>query len=161
MHPNAQIIQSFYTSFQNLDSNGMKKCYHPDIQFSDPAFSSLKGKEVSAMWAMLIDNLKKGKQRWQLEFDKINATDEKGSCHWEAHYTLSATGRKVHNVINASFHFKDGLIVRHIDSFDFYRWARMGFGISGVLLGWTPFFKNKVRSRVKRLLDRYIKNHPE
>jgi ketosteroid isomerase-like protein len=159
MPDNTQTIQAFYSSFKNLDAEGMKNCYHPDIHFSDPVFPTLNGKEVGAMWAMLIENLKRGKGGWQLKFNNIRVSESEGSAHWEANYIFSATGRPVHNKIKASFQFKDGLIIRHIDEFNFYRWARMAFGIAGILLGWTPFFKAKVQSRVKDLLVRYLSAH--
>lgn len=158
MHAHAQLIQTFYESFKNLDAGGMQKCYHSDIYFSDPVFPSLKGKEASAMWAMLIENLKKGNNPWRLEYSQITANNEEGSSHWEAYYTLSVTGRKVHNKIEAKFQFKDGLIIRHVDQFDFYRWARLGFGVTGMLIGWTPFFKKKVRNKVKYQLKKYLTN---
>lgn len=156
MHPNAQLIQSFYTAFQNLNVDGMKHCYHPNIHFSDPAFPDLNGAQAGAMWSMLIENLKKGKGGWKLEFSSIAANDTEGSAHWEAHYTLSSTGNKVHNIIEARFQFQDGKIIRHIDSFDFYRWARMGFGLKGTLLGWAPFFRKKVQATVNSLLIKYM-----
>jgi ketosteroid isomerase-like protein len=156
MHPNAQLLQDFYTAFQNLNSDGMKKCYHPNIHFSDPAFPDLHGEQAGAMWSMLIDNLKKSKDGWKLEFSKIEADETTGTAHWEAHYTLSSTGRRVHNIIDAHFQFQDGKIVRHRDSFDFYRWARMGFGWKGTLMGWAPFFQKKVQATVKNLLIKYM-----
>lgn len=156
MHPNTQTIEAFYTCFQNLDSDGMKKCYHTDVQFSDPAFPSLQGKEVGGMWAMLMENLKKSKGGWRCEVNNISASETEGSCRWEAHYTFSASGRKVHNIIEARFQFRDGLIVRHTDAFDFYRWARMAFGLKGILLGWAPFFKTKVQSTVKGRLTKFM-----
>ena len=39
-----------------------------------------------------------------------------------ATYTFSATGRTVVNRIRARFDFRDGKIVRHVDSFDLWRW---------------------------------------
>ena len=53
MNANENLIKSFYESFGNLDSDGMIKCYHPDIRFSDPVFPDLKGNEARAMWKML------------------------------------------------------------------------------------------------------------
>jgi SnoaL-like domain len=156
MHQNHQIIQNFYTSFQQLDVNGMSKCYHTKIHFSDPVFPSLNGKEPSAMWAMLIENLNKNKGGWTCTASHITANDTEGACRWEAQYLFSATGRKVHNIIDASFKFEDGLIIQHVDSFDFYRWARMAFGFKGILLGWAPFFKTKVQTTVKGRLQKFL-----
>src|SRR6185503_10582469 len=113
MPDNVQTIQAFYTSFKKLDAEGMKRCYHPQIHFSDSVFPSLQGNEVGAMWSMLIENLKKGNGGWQMDFNNVRATETEGSGHWEAHYTFSATGRHVHNKIDSQFLFKDGLIIRH------------------------------------------------
>ncbi|MBX2955001.1 MAG: nuclear transport factor 2 family protein [Cyclobacteriaceae bacterium] len=157
MHKNEELIRKFYTSFQQLDVEGMKASYHPEVKFSDPAFPDLKGKEVGAMWTMLIDTLKKNPGDWKLEFSNIQADEKAGSGRWEAHYTFSLTGRKVHNVIDAKFDFKDGKIISHKDSFDFYRWARMAFGLTGVFLGWTPFFRKKVQATTKKRLDGFLK----
>jgi hypothetical protein len=47
-HPNAQLIQQFYSSFKNRDPQAMAQCYHPDVDFSDAVFS-LRGEAVAAM----------------------------------------------------------------------------------------------------------------
>jgi ketosteroid isomerase-like protein len=156
MNSNLLLIQQLYTSFQQLDAGGMKACYHPDAVFSDPVFPNLNGEEVGSMWTMLIEALKKNKDQWKLEFTDVKADDKEGSCHWEAHYTFSLTGRRVHNSIDARFEFRDGKIFRHTDSFDFYRWARMAFGPAGALIGWTGIFKQKLRQKTNQRLQQFI-----
>lgn len=94
------------------------------------------------MWAMLIA---RGKDL-RLAVTDVTADDARGSATWEAWYTFSASGRPVHNVIRAAFEFRDGRIVRHVDRFDFWRWARQALGPTGLLLGWTPFLRAKVRA---------------
>jgi ketosteroid isomerase-like protein len=157
MNSNEELIHTFYTSFQQLDADGMKACYHNEVTFSDPAFPDLKGKEVGAMWSMLIDTLRKNKVSWRLEFSSVQFNEVEGSCRWEAHYVFSLTGRKVHNVIDARFKFKEGKIIVHTDSFDFYRWARMAFGVRGMLIGWTSFFKKKVQVTTRKRLEGFMK----
>ncbi|MFN3839769.1 MAG: nuclear transport factor 2 family protein [Cyclobacteriaceae bacterium] len=159
MNSNEQLIHQFYTAFQQLDAASMQACYHDDIRFSDPAFPQLKGKEAGAMWAMLTEALKKNPADWKLEFSNSKADVNTGSCRWEAHYTFSLTGRKVHNIIQAKFRFKEGKIVEHTDMFDFYRWTRMAFGITGLLLGWTPYFRNKLQTTTRKRLDAYLKGN--
>ncbi len=159
MNSHEQLIHQFYKGFQQLDAASMQACYHDDIRFSDPAFPQLKGKEVGAMWAMLIEALKKSPAGWKLEFSNSKADENTGSCRWEAHYTFSLTGRKVHNVIQAKFRFKEGKIVEHTDMFDFYRWTRMAFGLTGLLLGWTPYFRNKLQATTRKRLDAYLKEN--
>lgn len=89
-------------------------------------------------------------------FSETQADDTVGKVHWEATYIFSATGRKVHNRIDASFRFQDGKIIRHHDSFSFWRWSSMALGPVGTLLGWSPLVKNKVRRQAAQNLEKYI-----
>jgi ketosteroid isomerase-like protein len=156
-HANEQVIQKFYSSFQNKDYRGMQACYADDVIFTDDVFVGLKGNRAKAMWHMLS----LGAKNFTLTFDNVQANDTIGSCHWTASYTFSLTGNKVVNDINAVFEFKDGKIVRHTDSFDFYRWARQAVGFKGWLLGWTSFFRNKIREGTGKKLDEFIEKNPE
>ncbi len=146
MHPNAELIQRFYLAFSQRDAAGMAACYHPEVQFSDPAFPDLKGAAVGAMWAMLIA---RGRDLL-VQFSEIDADDYAGRAHWDASYTFSKTGRQVLNRIDATFRFRDGLIVEHIDRFSFARWSRQALGLPGYLLGHTPFLKRKVQAEAAR-----------
>lgn len=151
-HPNEEIIHQFYTAFQRGDYQRMQQCYHPEAGFSDPAFPGLTSREVKAMWQMLLT----ASRDLKVTYDRVEANDQTGSCHWDAYYTFSRTGRKVHNSIDASFQFKDGKIFRHTDSFDFWRWSRQSLGASGWLLGWTPLLKGKVQSMARKNLEQFL-----
>jgi len=146
---NAETIARFYAAFAALDGAGMAACYAPEVRFQDPVFQ-LQGKdEVMSMWAMLGAATRAGSMDvWKLEFRDVQADEATGRAHWEAHYRFSASNRLVHNRIDASFRFRgDGLIVEHIDRFDFWAWARQALGAPGLLLGWTPMLHNKVRAQ--------------
>ncbi len=135
----------------------MQKCYHPKIQFSDPVFPNLNPKEANAMWHMLLSVA----TDLTITFTDIATNNNNGSCHWEAHYSFSRTGRRVHNKIDANFDFKDGLIIRHQDEFDVWKWSRMALGISGLVLGWTPFMRGKIQSMARQNLKKFIEKNPE
>jgi len=131
----------------------MAACYHPDVTFSDEVFTDLQGERAVAMWRMLCERAKDLK----VEFRDIEADDIAGRAHWEAWYTFSATGRRVHNKIDARFEFRDGKIFRHRDSFDFWAWASQALGPMGRLLGWTGFVRNRVRSQAAKSLAAFIR----
>jgi hypothetical protein len=150
-----QLITKFYSAFQNKDWQTMQSCYHDEATFSDPVFQNLNAKEVKAMWHMLVTS---GKDL-VLQFSNVQASATNGSCHWEAFYTFSKTGKKVHNIIEARFEFKDGKIFRHTDSFDLWRWGRMALGLSGLLLGWSSVLQNKVRSMAKANLTKFMSSN--
>lgn len=152
MHPNAERIATFYAAFADRDADAMIACYHREVAFSDPVFPDLRGARAGAMWRMLCARAKD----LRLEIRAIVADDRAGTAHWEAWYTFSATGRAVHNRIDAEFEFRDGLIVRHRDHFDLWRWSRQALGLKGALLGWSPLVRNRVRTQAAAGLDTFI-----
>ena len=143
MHPNAQLVTRFYEAFARRDAEAMAACYHKDIEFCDPVFPDLKGDEPGDMWRMLTSRASDLAVRFNLK----EIGDRRGAAHWDADYTFTKTGRKVNNRIDAEFEFKDGLISWHRDDFDFWRWSRMALGTPGLLLGWTPVIRGKVRKQ--------------
>ena len=148
-----EVIERFYTAFTNLDADGMSDCYHPDIVFEDPAFGVLKGDRAKNMWRMLCAS-QKGKD-FRVDYSQVKENGTNGSAHWEAFYTFSQTGRKVHNIVNATFVIKDGLIIKHSDDFDLHIWAKQAMGFKGWLLGGTSFFRNKLQTSTNTLLDNF------
>jgi ketosteroid isomerase-like protein len=155
MHPNAALIRRFYDAFATLDAEGMKACYHPEVVFSDPAFGELRGPQAGAMWTMLTGRAKD----LEVTASEIQADDQRGRAHWDARYTFGQTGRKVLNRIDAAFEFRDGLIIRHADTFNFYAWARQALGPAGLLLGWTPMIQNKVRGTARAGLAKHMREN--
>ena len=145
-------IHKFYTAFANSDATQMCECYHPNVQFRDPVFGLLKGKEVCQMWKMLIE---RSNGNLKIEFSEVEATEYLGSTRWIASYRFSKTNRKVVNSIAAKFHFQDGLIIKHTDDFDIWKWAKQALGIKGLLLGWTGFMQKKIQEQARMSLKMY------
>jgi hypothetical protein len=147
-------IERFYAAFARLDGEAMQACYAPDAQFDDEVFSLRGPREIGGMWRMLCDTTKaKGLAHWKLALSQVTER----SAHWDAHYLFSATGRKVLNRIDAEFEFDaQGLITRHRDRFDFWAWSRQALGLPGVLLGWSPFLRHKVRAQAAASLKRFL-----
>jgi SnoaL-like domain len=147
-------IERFYAAFARLDAATMQACYAEGARFQDEAFTLQGPREIGGMWRMLCEATKaKGMAHWKLEVSDVTDT----SAHWEAHYLFSATGRIVHNKIDARFVFDgQGLITQHTDRFDFWAWSRQALGAPGLLLGWSPFLRNKVRAQAAANLQRYL-----
>jgi ketosteroid isomerase-like protein len=146
----AEVITRLYTAFAARDAETMARCYAPDAHFSDPVFPDLHGPAVTAMWRMLCRRA----ADLRITFRDVTVSGETGSAQWEAWYTYSATGRPVHNVIDAAFTFRGGLIVRHVDRFDLYAWARQALGVRGLLLGWAPPVQAAIRRGAAHALAR-------
>jgi ketosteroid isomerase-like protein len=150
-HPNTELIERFYTAFQQRDAETMVACYADDVVFSDPAFGELRGDEARDLWRLLVARA----QDFSLTFDSVEADDHTGRAHWVASYLFSQTGREVVNRIDARFVFRDGLIVEHRESFNLWRWMRQAMGIRGTLLGWSPLVQRAIRAQARRGLALY------
>ncbi len=147
-------IERFYTAFQQLDAQTMTACYAEDATFEDEAFTLAGRREIGGMWGMLVEATRKnGMDAWKLDFSQVTER----TAHWVAHYRFSATGRLVTNRIDAEFTFTpQGLIATHRDRFDFWAWSRQALGTPGLLLGWTPFLRGKVRAQAAANLKKYL-----
>lgn len=117
---NEALIRRFYRAFVRSDGETMASVYASEIHFTDPVFPNLRGSSAGDMWKMLCESAPK------VTFSGIRADGRFGVAHWEADYELF--GNKIHNVIEARFEFRDGLIVRHVDQFSFKAWSRQAFG---------------------------------
>jgi hypothetical protein len=157
-----QTLRRLYDAFARLDADTMASCYAPDARFDDEAFSLRGAREVGGMWKMLCNGTQaKGAAVWKLSFRDIEADAASGKAHWDAHYLFSATGRIVDNAIDSRFSFTPGgLIATQRDSFDFWRWSRQALGAPGLLLGWSPMLKKKVRATAAANLQAFLSRNP-
>lgn len=153
MTASQQTATRFYRAFQSGDAAVMASCYHPELQFSDPVFGKLSHQEACGMWGMLLE---RSKGHLQVEFDVLSADASEVQVQWVASYPFGKSKRPVTNVIVAKMRFEGGLIVQHHDRFDFWKWSRQALGMSGWLLGWTPFLQNKVRQQSRQLLKKHL-----
>ena len=151
MHPHETVLREFYGRFARRDAEGMARCYHPDIAFSDPVFPMLRGEEAGDMWRMLLARA----QDLAVTLEEASGHDQGGEARWTARYTFTRTGRPVVNRVHGLFAFRDGLIARHHDSFPFWRWASQALGPMGAALGWLPPLRWKVRRDAARALASY------
>ncbi len=153
MSNNTEIVHQFYQCFASKDVEGMVSLYHDQVQFTDPAFGTLQGERAKMMWRMLIE---RGSDNLSITHHNVQKINDTVQAQWHADYLYGAKKRKVHNEVQAQFRFKDGKIIEHVDDFNLHRWAKQALGFSGLLLGGTNFFKNKIQKTTNTFLDKYI-----
>lgn len=145
-----ELLEKFYTAFSKGDATTMNSCYHSEATFEDPAFGELDATKAKAMWEMLLG--KKEESKFEVSFDVLDDNNAK----WKATYLYGPQKKKVINLVNSNFEFKDGLILRHKDDFDLWKWTQQALGISGYLLGWSGFMKNKIQDTTGKTLKQYM-----
>lgn len=153
MDRNEAKARHFWESLGAKDADEMAACYAPDASFEDEVFQ-LRGPECGMMWRMLFQ----GAADLRVKTHTLHVGDGVAHGVWEAWYTFSATGRKVHNRITTRLVLRDGRIVDHHDRFAFYKWSRQALGAKGWLLGWTPLVRGAVRKQARKRLEKWMAN---
>ena len=150
-----ELLEHFYHCLKNRNVEGMISCYHDDIEFTDPAFGTLKGNEAKNMWRMLLS---KG-ESLVIDYSNISADSETGKGHWIATYTFSKTNRNVINKITSAFEFKDEKIIRHTDTVDLKIWANQALGFKSKVLHAMGLLKSTIQGKSKEALRVFSAQH--
>ena len=122
---NRALIERLYDALDRGDGEAMTACYAEDARFEDRRVRRAARRPVSAPCRRMLTSRATDPL---VELPSHDADEDSGSVNWVATYTFTATGRGVVNDIQASFQFRDGLIVDHLDQFSFRRWASQAFG---------------------------------
>lgn len=154
-------LQRLYAAFERRDGEAMQALYAPQATFEDPVFSLHGAHEIGGMWRMLCRSARKrSRDEWSLKASDLHVDGQTGRAHWEVTYLYGTADRLVHNVVDAQFEFtRDGLILRHVDRFDFGRWAAQALGWPGRLFGGLPPMRNFVRKQAAGKLARFLASH--
>jgi hypothetical protein len=154
-------IQRLYQAFERRDGEAMQALYAPQATFDDPVFSLHGAHEIGGMWRMLCRSARKrSRDEWSLRAGDFRVDGRRGSAHWEATYLYGTADYRVHNIVEAAFEFNDdGLILSHVDHFDFAAWARQALGLPGRLLGWSPWLQRYARRQAADKLARFLASH--
>jgi hypothetical protein len=152
MHSNALLLERLFSSLDRKDAKAMAACYHPEATFQDIAFDLHGKKEIYDMWRMICAG------DIRATFEVLHADDKTGRVRVVDEYTFSDTGRRVKNVIDSRFTFKNDLIAEHRDTCDPKEWAAMAMGgVKGFLAGRVaPLRKLKARRKLKE----FVQQHP-
>lgn len=154
-------IQRLYAALERREGEAMQALYAPQATFDDPLYSLHGAQEIGAMWRMVCRSARKrSRDEWLLIADDLHVEGGRGSAHWEATYLHGTSDRRVHIVVDAAFEFAaDGLILHHVDHFDFRAWARQALGWPGQLFGGLPPLHRFARRQAAERLARFLANH--
>lgn len=148
-----KIADRFYSAFAKGDAETMNSLYADQVEFEDPAFGKLKGDRAKMMWNMLLE---RSQGNLKIDYTIIESTENTALVNWEARYPFSKTGRQIHNKISAHLTIEDGKIIKHTDHFNLWKWSQQAFGIKGLMMGWTPFFRKKLQQQTRGLLVKFM-----
>ena len=148
------IAERFYDAFTVRDSYTMGLLYAEHATFSDPVFPLLNAKGTRLMWQMLLS---RAEDDFGIEVEIIEDSASRARVNWVAHYTFSATKRPVTNRVSTEMQLVAGKIVRQQDTFSLWRWASQALGAKGMLLGWSPIVRDKIRAQAAASLQDFAR----
>ena len=147
------VAERFYEAFMVRDHYTMGLLYAEHATFSDPVFPLLNAKGARLMWQMLLSRA----EDLGVEVKVLEDSATRARVDWVAHYTFTATGRPVVNRVHTEMAISLGKIVRQVDRFSLWRWSSQALGTRGLLLGWTPVVRNRIRAQAAQSLREYAR----
>jgi hypothetical protein len=147
------VAEQFFEAFLVRDHYTMGLLYAENATFSDPVFPLLNARGARMMWAMLLTRA----EDLGIEVNVLEDSPTRARVEWTARYTFGATGRRVINRIQTEMAISNGRIVRQVDQFSLWRWARQALGAQGLILGWTPMVQNRIRKQAARSLGEFAR----
>ena len=150
------IVIKFYEAFKSKDYKTMQSLYAINALFGDEVFMNLSGFETGKMWEMLLKSAKD----LEVSYKILSTSRNKAKVKWEAAYTFTKTGRKVHNVVISRFEIEDGKIVTQKDKFNFGKWSRQSLGFFPWLISFTGITRKKVQEAAEISLNDFIRKNP-
>ena len=137
-------LARFYDAMARRDGATMAGMYSAGATFEDPVFR-LKGEEIGKMWTGLM-----GRARdFSVAYTIAQAASGRGTVELTARYLFGGR-RPVVNVILSEIEFDGEKISRHVDRFDFPRWAAQALGLPGRLFGRFGWFQRAVSRKAAR-----------
>ncbi|MCA9057542.1 MAG: nuclear transport factor 2 family protein, partial [Planctomycetaceae bacterium] len=132
-----------FDSLNAHDHSGIAACYHEQATFRDIAFTLNGRVQIHAMWDMICSPSEQGTPSDIVAtVSELSANDKTGKARIVDDYTLRSTGRTVHNAIDSSFRFQDGLIISQVDHCSAPAWARQAYGPGmRLLMGYVGPFR--------------------
>ncbi len=146
------VAHRFYGALAARDWRTVGALYADEAVFSDAVFTHLNAVQVRAMWHMLLT----GGKDLAVVYEVLKDTPTEAQVCWTATYTFSRTGRKVVNVITGTLQLREGKVIKHVDEFDFHRWARQALGPMGWLLGGLGGFRARVQAGAMARLEGFM-----
>lgn len=142
--------ETFYKSLVKKDIAGIRSVLSPNVEFSDPAYPHLKGKDAESMWHLITES-----DPLTIEYKIYKVEGNVVYGGWVADYEL--LGRPIHNEIRSKITVEDGKIAYHKDSFDFDRWSEQALpGFANKGLG---FLGKQMKYKALRLFTWFALNN--
>lgn len=131
-----QVSERLFEALARRDTERLAALYLPDATFADPVLGELPRGAVTGMWSAFVAHVDNLDVKVVNRIVSVHVAD----VHWCARYRVTATGRWVSLDLSTRLVCLGPRISRHEDRFDSWAWARMAFGIPGLMLGWNSLW---------------------
>ncbi len=140
-------VNTFFRAYAKADPVLIGQCLHQQISFSDPLFPDLRGARALLRWHWLLRQT----QDLSVQHQVIFADDRKAQLKVNVSYSWH--GRQVNLPVLTTLTIWDDLIVRHVDEYSYYEYAKQAQGLAGRVLGALPMAQSAVQRRALQAVD--------
>ena len=149
-HPNARVLDQFFSAVALGEAAMAGRFYADDARIDLPPIGlrDLPARDARRLWQVLLSDARD----LHVQYAVMRADDHGGEVAWIARYTWPPTGRLVTQRLRGQYEFRAGRIVWQSEGFSLWDCARMALGSRGLLGGWNPLLRARLRRMVRNCI---------
>jgi hypothetical protein len=141
------VVERFFLAYSKADPVLMSACLHPQISYSDPLFPDLRGVRVGLRWHWQLRHATDFKLQKQIIF----LDERKAQLKLDIAYLWHR--RAVHHQVLSTLTIWDDMIVRHVDEYPYWQYAKQAQGLAGYVFGGFGWAQSVVQRRAAAAVE--------
>jgi hypothetical protein len=143
------VTECLFSALRSRNAAAAAACYDKAGVFSSPFIGEVRGGALEPLWRAIFAATRDN----TLSFTIVDLGLTSARVEGLTTYSLVASGRSVTSMFDSVLHIRDRRVLRHDDTFDAWSWARMAFGPTGLMLGWSKAWQRQIGQDVRASLD--------
>jgi uncharacterized protein len=143
------VTECLFAALRSRNAAAAGAFYDKDAVFSSPVIGDVRGADVRTLWQAIFAATRDN----TLSFTIVDLGLTSARVEGLATYSLVASGRPVISEFSSVLHIRDLRVLFHDETFDAWAWARMAFGPTGLMLGWSKAWHRHIAHDVRASID--------
>ena len=134
------VTECLFSALSSRNAVAAAACYDERAVFSSPIIGEVRGADIESLWHAIFAATRDN----ALSYAVVDLGLTSARVEGVTTYSLVSSGRSVTSRFNSLLHVRDHRVCRHDDTLDPWAWARMAFGPTGFVFGWSRAWQRHI-----------------